>query len=1149
MKDKRKKNKRYQDPDVLKLFSKHTKVTEKLRNALEEGKLGQRLSHLSLRRFDGSEVFNNDLRKAYYKKHEKYKETGIPVNGPLAPGCNWLSVGPRNINGRIKCMAVHPTDGDTIYAGSAAGGVWKSEDRGQSWTPTMHDEASMAIGALAIDPNDSDTIYAGTGEPVYYFTGTLPPISSNLAWYYAGAGVYRSTDAGGTWTQLGALENDFIYGIAVDPNDSNNILCAGFSYTAATGGLCRSTDGGASWNTLTNGIFTSVLFDPNNAGVAYVAQFNGGVLKSTDNGATWTPKNTGLPAVTSMGRISLDIARSNSQVLYIKVENDASGSLLGVYRTATAAEGPGAWSVVTSPNVDGGFLWWCSYIKADPSDATGDTVIAGGVNIARSTNGGSTWQRITDAYGGLQPATHPDQHDVVYDPNDTSKFYAANDGGVFHGSYTGGAPLTDWTKVSTGLTVTQFYDIHVSKASPTMFGGGTQDNGSMISTGGLSWRNVYGADGGYAAFHPTDPYTVYMQTQSSLLKSTDGANNFAFSGNGISGSGTFPARVLAIDESTPTTLFTGRSSVFRTTNGGTNWNPASGNIGIVTEIAIAPSSSAVIYAGTINGDLYRATDGGATATSFGDITPIVAGWPTRWLSGIQVDPADSNIVYVCFMGFNNSVGNNSDHIWKGEFDGLVWTWAQISSGIPDVPVGAIVKHSTTSDLYIGTDIGVFRSQDDGVSWLPFEQGLPNVPVVDLHLDETTDTLRAATHGRGMYRIKLSGACPDVDLYLRDNILDTGEVTPSPSGIPNPTEVGQVVRFYKSADIKVDAQPFNAVDALLDGVEFDDPDHPFAAAYIESIDGIEHNQPIRTEVNQVYVQLHNRGWQVANSVTVKLLWADAGAGLPALPADYWTAFPGDGFDQTNWQPIGTTTITDLLPNTPQVVSFPWTPPMAVSTHVCLLAMLDSPQDPLLPQVLTNVDSLTRNNKKITHRNTHPVDPASPGGGPAWFAVNFNNALREHQFYRFEIQPMTGKSPVTRILIPVADPECFEQIELEGLYPIKYPKSELRRDLKRALKYQLITKDDAKLILGAKEVLAFETKMSEYNTSLNRVLLPPFGKIRAFFLQNTENYEEPYSFEVNQYHKDQLIGGSEFVVKHTKTQNDDDGKYKQEVKKYF
>ena len=1114
------------------------RLTEKERYALQESKLARRLRWMLERRAgDEAEVRPGLLRRARRAKEERMRALGIErprtfggvVAGPVGPGQNWLGVGPRNINGRIKCLAVHPADGQTLYAGSAGGGVWKTTDGGQSWTPTMHDEASLAIGAIAIDPSDPDTVYAGTGEAVHYLSLPGPLPLTNVSWFYEGEGVYKSTDGGGSWTLTGAIGNEFVYRIAVDPNDPANVLCAGFSTPAGAGGLCRSTDGGTTWTTLLAGVFTDVLFDPVNAGVVYAAQNNGGILQSTDSGATWTAKNAGLPALTSIGRVSLTLAAAAPDVLYAMIENDATGGLLGLYRTATAAEAPG-WSAVTAPPVNPAFVWWCQHVEADPTDATGNVVWAGAVDVARSADGGATWTLVTDAYGGSQPPTHPDQHALVFDPADANTVYIANDGGVFHGVFVGGATPVTWTKVSTGLVATQFYDLHASPASRSMFGGGAQDNGSMITTGGHSYRHVYGGDGGYVAFHPTDPYTVYVQFQGAQIrKSTDGANTFVSAASGIGGGGPFPATVLAIDPANPLVLFSGTGEVFRTANGGTSWSAASTGLGTVTEVAIAPSSSAVAYAGELDGGLHRCTDGGVTATSFTDITPAVAGWPTRWLAGIAVHPTDSDTVYVSFLGFNGT--GVSDHVWKGVFSGGVWTWTLRAGGLPDVPVGAIAYDPNTDDLYVATDVGVFHSTDDGVSWVPFEVGLPNTPVVDLALDPVSHVLRAATHGRGIWRVSLAGATPQVDIYLRDNLLDTGEVIPCPSGVPDPTVPGANAWHWESVDIKVDAPPFAATDALTDGVEFDDPTHPYTGfgTKIEDIAGIPHENPVRTLVNRVYVQVHNRGWDTAAQVSLKLLYADAGAGLPALPADFWPNYATDAYDQTIWKLIGNHTFTSVLPNVPQVWSFDWTPPAATSNHVCLLAMVDSPQDSLDPAAQTelNVDVLTPTNNRITHRNTHPVDPPLSPGGAGWTSVNFNNGFRDNRFFDLSIEQVVGLGQVRVVLPKLTLRETLKEA-LKGFHVLEVSADELHRETKEALERGVIDKYIARLLLENDEPLVLETLPGVTAARVAGVLIEKGGRVPAVFAYGGGDGGEGVHFDVVQYHRDRAVGGSHFFV---------------------
>ncbi|HEU0012175.1 MAG TPA: hypothetical protein VFQ45_00755 [Longimicrobium sp.] len=1115
-------------------------MTKKEITALQEGKLAGRLRWLMERRADDrGRVAGRRLRRARAFKEARVRELGLErpgraggiVAGPAGPGKNWLSVGPRNINGRIKCLAVDPTDGQTLYAGSAAGGVWKTTDGGQSWRPTMHDEASLAIGAIAIDPSDPQTIYAGTGEPVHYVSLPVTLPLTYVSWFYEGEGVFKSTDGGGTWAATGAIGNEFIYRIAVDPFDSSHVLCAGFSTPAGAGGLCQSLDGGTTWTTIQAGVFTDVVFDPVNAGRAYAAQNNGGVIKTIDSGVTWTPRNTGLPAPASIGRVSLSLAAAAPDVLYAMVEDDAGGTLLGVYRTATAAEAPG-WSAVAAPPVSPWFVWWCQHIEADPTDATGNIVWAGAVDVARSADGGATWTAVTDAYGGTLPPTHPDQHMLVFDPANANRVFISNDGGVFRGDYTGGATPVDWVKVSTGLVATQFYDLHSSSASRSVFGGGAQDNGSMISTGGLSYRHVFGGDGGYVAFHPTDPYTVYVQYQGAQIqKSTDGANTFSYAAAGIGGGGPFPATVLAMDPANPLILFSGTGAVYRTADGGGTWLPASPALGTVTEVAIAPSSGAVVYAGTVDGELHQCTDGGVTATSFADITPTVPGWPTRWLSGIAVDPANADTVYVSFLGFNGTAA--SDHVWKGVYAMGSWTWNLRAGGLPDVPVGAIAYDPATADLYVATDVGVFHSTDDGVSWVPFEVGLPNVPVVDLALDPVRNLLRAATHGRGIYQVSLAAATPQVDIYLRDNLLDTGEIIPSPSGVPDPTAPATWAYHWQSADIKVDADAYAPTDALTDGVEFDDPSHPYGTIKIEDIAGIPHENPVRTEVNRVYVQVHNRGWDTAAQVDVKLLYADAGAGLPALPADFWPNYATDAYDQTVWKLIGNHSFSSVLPAVPQVWSFNWTPPMSVSNHVCLLAMLDSPQDPLDPasQTELNVDVLTPNNKRITHRNTHPVDPApSPGGAPAWATLNFNNAFRENRFFDLSVEHVRGIGRL-RVVLPELVLRDGLDKALDGFRVAEVAEEELHRTAKEQLEKGEISEYLARLILENEKPLVLETEPGATDARVRGALIKAGGRVPAVFAYaGTEDGGEGAGlrFDVIQYDGKTAVGGSAFYV---------------------
>jgi len=374
------------------------------------------------------------------------------------------------------------------------------------------------------------------------------------------------------------------------------------------------------------------------------------------------------------------------------------------------------------------------------------------------------------------------------------------------------------------------------------------------------------------------------------------------------------------------------------------------------------------------------------------------------LSGIVVDSeSSSEIVFISFLQYQNGGGDAADQVWKGRCtancdDASFWSWSPLVTNLSNAPASALVM-DPSKNLYVATDVGVYRLAAGTTSWAPFDSGLPVVPVVDLALDESATRLRAATHGRGVYEIRLGSTCPTVDLLVRDNELDIGD---EPSAeVENPMKPGDTVRHYQSADIKVDSPPYQVVDGLLDGVEFDAPRHPYLfpapnirsapAHRIEYITGITHEHPVRTAVNRVYVQAHNRGFMTATSVRVKLLYTEVATVLPLLPADFWTVYPSDGFNQSDWKPIGTQIVDELRPATPVVLSFDWTPPASAPEHACLLAMIDAVQDPLDAQGERNVDVLTRSNKHVGQKNVHVVGPAA--------AVTFkmrNTGLRNASF---------------------------------------------------------------------------------------------------------------------------------------------------------
>lgn len=930
-----------------------------------------------IRPTDDAELLRVWLRGLREKRAliDKQRATSDHMAGyaPAGAGTPWFTIGPRNVNGRVKALAVHPTDPNTVYAGAASGGVWKSTDGAQSWRPLWDQQDTMAATAVAIAPSTPNTVYAATGE---WTPGYGPG--------FPGTGLFVSTDAGATWTQRTALVSRRVAQVLVSPTDANRVYVAGES------GFEGSTNGGLTWTTLRAGQISDAVIDPNAANTLYINVRSDGIYKSTDGGTTWTKLMGGAPSGINADWIRLAIGDSGAAGSNLVLAK-RSGT---IYRTT---DGGSTWTTLAGTHGDASYHAWCNLLSVAPDDD--DVILAGGVGIVRTANGGTSWSALS----GL----HSDHHRAVFAPSDPNIAYACNDGGVYRSSDKGAT----WVKTSDGLIITQFYDIGSWSVIGTVAGGGTQDNGTVMSTGGLTWRSIFGWDGGYFVIHPTDPRTIYAEHQNTdVHKSTDGGNTWVQKTAGLSG-GTPWTGVMTMDLNAPNTLFVGTSRVFRTTDGcATAWVASSQALfGNVSGIAVAESDSNRVYACTDVGRVYRSIDNGATSPW----TDISTGLPTAPITDVVVAHTNSDRVAA------TAGGTGTGHVFLSTTGGTAWT--DITSNLPDVPVSAFAFDPVNvNTFYVGTDVGVFRSTDSGVTWEAFDNGIPNVPISDLHVDRPANLLIAATFGRGMYKVSISGVAePSVDLYLRDSLLDTGERFPSPSNQPNPNDLAEQVFWWQSPDIKVDTTPYYTPDALFDGVEFDE---------------LLHEDPKRAEVNRFYLQLHNRGWENATNVRVRAFLADASAGLPALP----NALTAPDFNLTstaNWTPIGAAqTVALLEPNRPVIVSWDYTVPATAATHSCVLAVISSVEDPMTnPE--TNVDLLINSEKRVCLKNLHVISGSAPQQQMA--RIMFHNVRDRDDLMDIVISPVEFSEGTIALLLPpltFADPgAAFDGVEVYALRP--------------------------------------------------------------------------------------------------------------------
>ncbi len=666
----------------------------------------------------------------------------------------WIPKGPTNIGGRITGIALHPSDGNIIYAGAADGGVLKSTDSGGTWTMLTDHFITLSVGDVAIDPNNPNTVYVGLGE-------------ANLAGdNYDGDGLYRTTDAGATWTSIGLGQTKRIGRVAIHPTDPNIIFVAGagaqFSADSARG-VYRTTDGGATWQKVLYVSDSTSAIDlrihPSHPDTVYAAMWErmrsptrrkaggitSGLYRSTDMGTTWTELTNGLPSGANVGRIGISMCASAPNVIYA-IYADSIGYFEAVFKTSDAGNSWTQTSGQPSSSLYSSFGWYFGQIRVHPANP--DIVFVLGVPLYRTTNGGNSWSDVS----GSQ---HVDHHALEFDMTNMNHIVDGNDGGVYY-SNNGGSV---WTK-SYNLPITQYYAATIDELNPQRTYGGTQDNGTMRTlTGNLDdWEQIYGGDGFYCIVDYTNANIIYAESQyGNLVKSTNGGNSFYQAQSGISSyDRTNWSTPVIMDPNDHLVLYYGANRLYKTTNGAGLWTAISGDLtngpgsanliyGTITTIAVAKTDPNVVYVGTDDANVWVTTNSGTNWTS------IDGGLPDRWVTRVAVDPDDAGIAYVTFSGYKYD--SFLPHVFRTTNYGAQWT--DVSSNLPEVPINVIVIDPlNTSVLYIGTDYGVYYTTNAGGSWQPLGTGLPFSAVDDLVLHNGTRVLRAATHGRSFFEFDL-----------------------------------------------------------------------------------------------------------------------------------------------------------------------------------------------------------------------------------------------------------------------------------------------------------------------------------------------------------------------------------------------------------
>lgn len=692
------------------------------------------------------------------------------------PRCStWLSLGPtpdanfRGI-GRVTQISMHPLNTNTLLAASSGGGVWRTTNGGGFWTPLMRSQPTLTMGAVAIAPSNPSVYYAASGEDGGGW---------NPAW--SGIGIYRSNDAGVTWTLAAPVPSTRFSAIVVHPLNPDIL------YVAGNRGLHKSIDGGATWianpgmSSLFDGQVTDVVIAHNQPERIYIGVVNSGVHRSTTGGIAvgLTPGFTRLdgpgqlPSSFNAGWIKLAIGVSGahgSNCVVAKMGSNGSR----IFRTL---DGGNVWQELAANVATVSFDEWCSIIAVDPQDE--DIMYAGAATtLMRTTNGGA----LPGDWSGILGIAHADQQDMIINPHNPQQVFLANDGGVYRSEDRG----TTWTFASGSLAITQLYDIDVSEHDRDVVAGGAQDNGVYYRNTVGQWRHILWGDGTQVAIDPTDPNIFYFSSQNGLpnwlRRSTDGGLSHSPLGvAGLSGSSPW-VTIIKLDPTDPVVnpaanriLFVcGNDQLFRSINGGASWqrvedgagNPFVTN-GTITALEFAPNNPGILYLGTSMGAMYRGINGGTVAGDWSRLDTLGSSgdvlFPNAQIQALAVHATNANMVWAVFGGSGVTFTGRPDmilnplgisHLFKSTDGGANWTDASgqfAGINLPDVPTSAVALHkSNTQIAYAGTDVGVFKTIDGGMTWEAYNDGLPRCPVTELRMNRTQNRLFAGTMGRGVF---------------------------------------------------------------------------------------------------------------------------------------------------------------------------------------------------------------------------------------------------------------------------------------------------------------------------------------------------------------------------------------------------------------
>lgn len=700
------------------------------------------------------------------------------LSSDLLSGLKFRCIGPAFTSGRVVDFAVNPKDHNQYYVAAACGGVWKTNNAGNTWIPVFENEKSFSIGCITIDPNNVNTIWVGTGE------------NNSQRSVSFGDGIYRSDDGGKSWKNKGLKKSEHIAKIIVDPRNSDVVFVACQGPLWGPGGdrgLYKTTDGGKTWKAVLsisdNTGITDLVVDPHNPDIMYAASYqrrrhvftliNGGpestIYKSTDGGNTWIKASNGLPS-TDMGRIGLAISPVNPDKLFAIIECDSDNQ--GIYCSTDKAASWSKQSNFMSSNAQ-----YYNEIFCDPVNE--NKLFSLSTITEYSLDNGKTFQPLGNKN------RHVDDHALWIDPTNTKHILIGCDGGVYETF-----DFAENWDFKANLPITQFYRISADNSSPFYYVyGGTQDNNSMGGPSQTSngsgilnsdWFITNGGDGYETVIDPEDPNTVYAQSQYGYLVRYDRKTGERIAIQPQEHKNEMPYRwnwdsPVIISPHSHTRLYFAANKLFKSNDKGNTWQvisedltrqidrnklPVMGKVwsidavaknvstslfGNCISISESPKKEGLIYVGTDDGLINRTSDGGKTWNKFEKFPGIPE---TTYVSCVYASQHDENTVYASFDNHKNNDFN--PYILKSTDAGNTWT--SIRGNIPEQEIIYTIAEDFVDPnlLFIGTEFGVYFTNDGGKFWLKLKSGLPSIAVRDIAIQKRECDLVLATFGRGIY---------------------------------------------------------------------------------------------------------------------------------------------------------------------------------------------------------------------------------------------------------------------------------------------------------------------------------------------------------------------------------------------------------------